>query len=150
MTELTPEQCWEVLESGTIAHIAVVADGEPYVTPLSYVVRDGEFLFRTAPGRRTSAMQGHPRVCVEVSRLKDDGGWESVVFWGEARFIDDPNRHADVVAALLAKYHTESALGFSSPSVFPQERFVIAITPEDLSGRASGGGLSSTTRPGRL
>jgi len=149
MTELTPEECLEVLEGGPIAHIAVVDDGEPYITPMSYVLADGEFLFRTVPGRRTRAMQANSRVCVEVTHLKEDGGWESVLFWGEARLVEDPNRQADVVAALLAKYHTESALGFP-PSVFPQERYVFSIAPQDLTGRASGTGLSSTTRPGRL
>jgi nitroimidazol reductase NimA-like FMN-containing flavoprotein (pyridoxamine 5'-phosphate oxidase superfamily) len=150
MEDLTAEQCLKVLEEGTVAHLAVVSDGEPYVTPLSYVIIDGDLLFRTVPGRRIDALAADPHVCVEVTTTKEDGGWESIVFWGEARFVEDDRIHADVVAALLAKYHTESALGFSSPSVFPEERTLVAITPERMTGRASGEGFSAPTRPGRL
>ena len=150
MMELTPDNCWDIIHDERVAHLAQIDDGEPYVTPLSYVIHDGDFLFRTAAGRRVDALRHNPRVCVEISRGKPDGGWESVVFWGDARFVDDPSTEANIVGALLAKYHSESVLGFSSPSIFPEERYLIAITPERLSGRASGGGLSTETRPGRL
>ncbi len=150
MRELTPDRCWEVIRDERVAHLAQIDDGEPYVTPLSYVIHEGEFHFRTAAGKRVEALRRDPLVCVEISRDKPEGGWESVVFWGTARFIDDPSTEAAIVSALLTKYHSESALGFSSPSIFPEERFLVAITPGRISGRASGGGLSTETRPGRL
>lgn len=150
MRDLGPEECREVLEAGRVAHLAVISEGEPYVTPLSYVLRGDELLFRSAPGRRADALAADPRVCLEVSRTREDTGWESVVLWGTARRVEDPGVHADVVAALLAKYHTESALGFSAPAVFPEERHVVAVSIERLTGRASGGGFSASTRPGRL
>jgi nitroimidazol reductase NimA-like FMN-containing flavoprotein (pyridoxamine 5'-phosphate oxidase superfamily) len=150
MRELTPEHCRRILAEERIAHLAQIHEEEPYVTPLSYVVHEGDVVFRTAPGRRVDGLRRDPRVCVEVSRETEPGGWESVVFWGTARFLEDPSIEAEVVAALLAKYHTASALGFSSPAAFPEDRLVVAITPEHLSGRASGGGLSTETRPGRL
>ena len=150
MRELAPDRCWEIIHDERVGHLAQIDEGEPYVTPLSYVIHAGDFLFRTAAGRRVDALRREPRVCVEISRDKPDVGWESVVFWGNARFVDDPSTEAAVVEALLAKYHSESALGFSSPSIFPEERYLVAITPESISGRASGGGLSTETRPGRL
>jgi nitroimidazol reductase NimA-like FMN-containing flavoprotein (pyridoxamine 5'-phosphate oxidase superfamily) len=148
--ELTPEACRQVVADTRVAYVSHIADDEPYVTPMSYVVHEGEFVFRTVRGRRLAALEADPRVCVAVSRETEGGGWESVVFWGTARFVDDPSTEAAVISELLAKYHTESALGFSSPSVFPEERIVVAVTPERMSGRASGSGLSTETRPGRL
>ena len=150
MIEMTPDECRDVLEAGRVAHIAQIDGDEPYVTPMSFVVLGGDLLFRTGTGRRLAALRSDPRVCVEVSRPREDAGWESVLVWGQARLVDDPRLEAEAVAALLAKYHTESALGFSAPAVYPEERPVVAITPEKITGRASGGGLSAATRPGRL
>lgn len=150
MIELTPDECRAVLETGRVAHIAQVDGDEPYVTPMSFVMLGGEFCFRTGAGRRLEGLRRDPRVCVEVSRPREDTGWESVIFRGRARVVDDPRREAEAIAALIAKYHTESALGFSAPAVYPEERPVVAIAPEQVTGRASGGGLSAATRPGRL
>ena len=144
MRELALDDCWKIIHEERVAHVALVDGGEPYVTPLSYVIHDGDLVFRTVAGRRVEALRRSPRVCVEISRDTPGEGWESVVLWGTARFVDDPSTEAAVVAALLAKYHSESALGFSSPSVFPEERFVVAVTPEDVSGRTSG--RSTSTR----
>ena len=150
MIELTTAQCEEILEAAQVAHVGVVDAGEPYVTPMSFVMVDGDLATRTGPGRRIDAMRTAPRVCVEVSRTRDDGGWESVVFWGAARFVEDPNIQADVVARLLAKYHSESAFSLSSNSVGPSQRHVIVVTPDKITGRASGSGFSATLKPGRL
>lgn len=148
--DLTPEECQRILEHGYIAHIGVVSDGEPYVTPMSYVLVGGSVCFRTGPGKRVTALRESPRCCVEITILREGDAWESVLFWGDARFIEEPNQRADVVAALLRKYHTESPLGSSSPSFLPKEHPIVAITPESLAGRASGRDFSNKTRPGRL
>lgn len=150
MIDLTPQECERILTEGYIAHIGVLSNGEPYVTPMSYVLLNGDLHFRTGPGRRVEALRAHPRCCVEITILRESDAWESVLFWGDARFIDEPEHRSDVVAAILHKYHTESPLGSSSPSFLPEEHPIVAITPEALTGRASGRGLGRQTRPGRL
>ena len=138
-----------ILEQTPTAHVACIADGEPYVTPMSFVMVDDVFYMRTGNGRRVSALRADPRVCVEVSRPTVGEGWESVVFWGEARFIDDIETRATVVAAFLHKYHGPTFRA-SITRVLPEELPMIAISPERLSGRASGGGFETNTWPGRL
>ena len=149
MIELDAERCWEILEKGRIAHIGCLWNGEPYVTPMSYVVIDGTVYFRTRPGRRVDALKADPRACVEVSILRNDSDWDSVVFWGTVEFVTDPNREAEVIAGLLRKYE-EPVLGISRPKILFREYPVMAITPERMTGRASGGGLTGRTLPGRL
>ena len=150
MIDLEAHECDRILEEGYVAHIGVLVDGLPYVTPMSYVMIDGAIHFRTGPGVRVEALRAEPRCCVEITILREDDAWESVLFWGEARFIDDPNQRADVVAALLRKYHTESPLGSSSPAFLPKEHPIVAIEPQRVTGRASGRALGKQTRPGRL
>jgi nitroimidazol reductase NimA-like FMN-containing flavoprotein (pyridoxamine 5'-phosphate oxidase superfamily) len=148
--DLETSECLRVLDEGYVAHIGVLSAGVPYVTPMSYVMIDGTLYFRTGPGRRVDALREEPICCVEVTILREDDAWESVLFWGEARFIDEPNHRSDVVAALLSKYHTESPLGSSSPSFLPKEHPIVAIEPTEVTGRASGIALGRQTRPGRL
>lgn len=150
MIDLEHEECLRILDEGYIAHIGVLADAVPYVTPMSYVMVGDVLYFRTGPGRRVDALRAQPRCCVEITILRESDAWESVLFWGDARFIEEPNERADVVAALLRKYHTASPLGSSSPAFLPQDHPIVAISPEDLTGRASGRGLGKQTRPGRL
>ena len=147
---LTPAECTEILANGRIAHIACESNGEPYVTPMSFVRIGEEFYFRTGEGRRVDALRSNPRVCIEVTILREGDAWQSVVFWGNATFVDEPNERADVVAALLQKYHSETALGMSTPAPLAGQLPIVAITPEDITGRASGGGFTAKTRPGRL
>jgi nitroimidazol reductase NimA-like FMN-containing flavoprotein (pyridoxamine 5'-phosphate oxidase superfamily) len=148
--DLETTECLRVLDEGYVAHIGVISGGLPYVTPMSYVFIDDTVFFRTGPGRRADALREEPLCCVEVTILREDDAWESVLFWGEARFVDDPNERSNVVAALLHKYHTEAPLGSSSPSFLPTEHPIIAIEPSELTGRASGRALGRQTRPGRL
>jgi nitroimidazol reductase NimA-like FMN-containing flavoprotein (pyridoxamine 5'-phosphate oxidase superfamily) len=148
--ELTADDCQRILTDGRIAHIACTSQGEPYVTPMSFVMIEGDFYFRTGPGRRVDGLRSAPRACIEVTILREGDAWESVVFWGTSRFIDDPTERSRVVEALLHKYHTDTVLGASTPSIVPTDLPIVAVTPESVTGRASGGGLTSKTRPGRL
>jgi nitroimidazol reductase NimA-like FMN-containing flavoprotein (pyridoxamine 5'-phosphate oxidase superfamily) len=153
MEELDTHECEKLLDEGLVAHLATVAEGEPYVTPLSYVYMDGALYFRSGPGRRLDALRRHPRVCVEVSRFDTDtGDWESVLAWGYARLIEDPQLGSEVVARLFEKYRPVmgSAVRFSLFEPVAGFEALLEVRPERLSGRSSGKGLSPRTRPGRL
>lgn len=152
MDELNRSEALELLAELRVGHVATAAGGEPYVTPISYVVLGDELFFRTLPGRRLDALRANPRLCVEASRADDDGNWESVVAWGDAYEVPDPHREADVVEALLAKYHdsTDSLLSFGQARPFDPKPLVVGVPLDTISGRTSGRGLTPRTRPGRL
>jgi nitroimidazol reductase NimA-like FMN-containing flavoprotein (pyridoxamine 5'-phosphate oxidase superfamily) len=147
--DLDEAQCAAVLEGGRVAHLGCISNGEVYVTPLSYVVLDGVVYSRTMPGRRTRALQENPDVCLEVSTVLDPG-WQSVVLWGRVEFIGDGAVRERVVGALLAKYHSNASLTAPPRTRGPIAPVVLAIAPDRMEGRASGGGLTPSTRPGRL
>jgi len=151
MIELDEQRSQAILDETDTAHVACIAEGEPYVTAMSFVMVSGLCYFRTARGRRVTALQEDPRVCVEVSRPTVGDGWESVLFFGEARFIpeEDTQTRAPVVAAFLRKYR-EPAFAAAITTVLPTEHPMFAVVPERLSGRASGGGFAANTQPGRL
>lgn len=152
MNELTPAECRLLLGSLEVVHIAVVtADGDPYVTPISFVLDGNRLAFRTVPGRRLDAIRSHPRVCIEASRVDDLGNWESVVAWGSAAVVEDAGDEAAVVGALFDKYHGRAESLFSYPAPASSGSPVtVAVELTEMSGRHSGRGSAPRTRPGRL
>ena len=72
--ELTENEARDLLEIADVAHLGVIADGEPYVTAVSFVISGNLFLFRTGPGRRLRAIERGSPVCVEVSEYDSETG----------------------------------------------------------------------------
>ncbi len=153
MDTLSQDQCQALLEQEHVAHIGVITAEGPYVTPISYVNLGNKLAFRTAPGRRTEAIETDPRVSVEVSRYNSEtGDWSSVILTGTAQVIrNDPTREQVVVDALFDKYRDAYDNLLSMPAGRgPGTRFIVVIDITDMSGRTSGGYLQPRTRPGRL
>lgn len=153
MEDLTDVDTLALLERGEIAHLAVISDGEPYVSPISYVIFDGMLAFRTGPGRRLSALSGQGRATVVVTDYDSQtGGWESAMLWGTPVTLPDGPRKERVIGLLLEKYRNVlgSPLSFSGFSPMSGLTDVVAVSIDVMSGRSSGSGLSTRTRPGRL
>lgn len=153
MDTLTSEECQSLLEEEKVAHIGVITDGGPYVTPISYVLVGGHLAFRTAPGRRTEAIEADPRVSIEVSRYDEEtGDWSSVIVTGTARVMPEGEDSDQVVVdALFDKYRHAYQSLLSVPSgIGLGPRFIVTVEIAEISGRTSGGFLTQRTRPGRL
>lgn len=151
MNELTWERCRDILTDSRVAHIAVIADGEPYVSPISYVVVGDAICIRTGTGKRIDALRHNPRVCVEVSNYDESSGdWESVIIWGTAEFVEDDRRAQEVIFAFLEKYRDVLGSPLNPGSVLPDAEIVVRIPIEHSTGETSGNYFSVRRRPGRL
>lgn len=154
MDTLSQQEAKDVLEAAPVAHLGMVDDGLPYVTPMSFVVDNGRILFRTMPGRKLDALRDNPAVCIEVSLYEDDSGdWASVIVTGEAEIVEDDFTKTEAIALLLRKYEKVMGSplsrggGIQAIAGLPH---VIAVPIANISGMASGRGWSRRTRPGRL
>ena len=149
MQELTENEARQLLERAEVAHLGVIADGEPYVTAVSFVISGNLFLFRTGPGRRLRAIESGSPVCVEVSEYDSEtGDWASVVAVGPGSVIADAALEAGTVEALHAKYRKviESSLTLEAAV----GSVAVAVMMGRISGRSSGKAWAPRTRPGRL
>jgi nitroimidazol reductase NimA-like FMN-containing flavoprotein (pyridoxamine 5'-phosphate oxidase superfamily) len=153
MEPMTDEEALEFLRSATVAHIGVVFEGEPYVTPMSFVVDGRRILFRTKPGKRLQAITSNPVVSIEVSTFDEsDGHWVSVVVKGRAIERADDETSARAVQLLLDKYRAVLGSPLGHGGLQPMASFphVVEVPIDEISGMTSGSGLSFRTRPGRL
>ena len=154
MEQLTREQAFDVLNREPVAHLGIVIDGEPYVTPMSFVVDDDRSLFRTMAGRKLDGLRAHPKVCIEVSSYDDEtGDWESVMVLGTAQFVDDPSTRQVTIAQLFSKYEKVMGSPLSAGGgLMPLggQPYVIEVSIEEISGMSSDGGFRVRTKPGRL
>ena len=143
MESITVEEAKRFLDESLVAHIGVISVGEPYVTPMSFVVDSDRILFRTKPGKRYEAMLENPVVSIEASTFDNEtGDWTSVIVRGRAAEADDATITL-TVQLLLRKYGT--VLGPLLSRVH-----VVEVTIDEITGMISGGGFAMRTRPGRL
>jgi len=150
---INEEEALEFLREAMVAHLGVVLDGEPYVTPMSFVLDERRLLFRTKPGKRFQAIEDNPRVCVEASRFDEESGdWVSVVVKGTAIERTDEPTTSHAVKLLLEKYAAVLGSPLGTGGLQPMASFphVLEVSIDEITGMVSGRGFSYRTRPGRL
>lgn len=153
MQPLTRDQAFEVLESQPVAHLGMVVDGAPYVTPMSYVVDGERILFRTMAGTKLDGIKANPEVCVEVASFDEEtGDWVSVIVRGTASLVEDASTRESTVALLFSKYAKVMGSPLSGGGATPPggSPHVIEVPIEEMTGMTSSGGFSVRTKPGRL
>lgn len=153
MDRISQEEAYEVLANSPVAHLAMIDDGKPYITPMSFVIEGDRIFFRTMAGRKLEALRENPAVCIEaVSYDEQTGDWVSVIVTGNAVETDDDDVKTSVISELLRKYEKVIGSPLQRGGMQPLSGLphVLVVEIEEISGMASGRGWSQRTRPGRL
>ena len=153
MEDLSEPDTMALLEQGDVAHLAIISEGEPYVTPISYVLLENSLAFRTGPGRRLSAIAEGTRANVVVTNYDTaTGAWESAMVWGTAEKLPEGPQREKIIGLMLEKYRgvLGSPLSFSPFAPAGGLTDVVCVAIDAMSGRSSGSGFNPRTRPGRL
>jgi nitroimidazol reductase NimA-like FMN-containing flavoprotein (pyridoxamine 5'-phosphate oxidase superfamily) len=141
MEVMTLEEAMDFLSDAPVAHLGLVSNGSPIVSPVAFVVYDGRILFRTQPGNKLDSIHENPEVCVETCTFDGStGDWESVIVKGRAEEITDPSVGERAVRLLLEKYASQlgSPLGFGGLQRLGSNPHVIAVVIDQISGTTSG------------
>jgi nitroimidazol reductase NimA-like FMN-containing flavoprotein (pyridoxamine 5'-phosphate oxidase superfamily) len=92
------------------------AAGQPYITPLNYLYREGKIYFHSKlTGRKLDNIAENSRVCFEVSKVEKltvtndrpcacSTRYTSVLAFGAARVLSDDAEKADLLNLLVARY----------------------------------------------
>ncbi|HWL48839.1 MAG TPA: pyridoxamine 5'-phosphate oxidase family protein [Acidimicrobiia bacterium] len=147
------EEATGFLRHTLVAHLGLVSDGKPYVTPMAFVVDDGRILFRTRPGRKLEAIVENPAVCIEACSFDESTGeWQSVIVNGTAAQVTDPAVGEHAVTLLLEKYASQLGppMGIGALQPLASTSHVIEVVIDQVSNMTSGIGLAPQTGRGRL
>jgi nitroimidazol reductase NimA-like FMN-containing flavoprotein (pyridoxamine 5'-phosphate oxidase superfamily) len=123
-TELTTQECRELLATHGVGRLAVSTASGPVVVPVNYSVVEGTLVFRTHP-QSVPAQASGSQVAFEIDHI--DGalsqGW-SVLVRGDARAMTDP----DSVRRLEEQ-------AYSAPWAGGRRELWIRIEPLSITGR---------------
>lgn len=155
MDALTRDEALQILIDEPVAHLGVISNGVPYVTPMSFVIADERVRFRTMAGRKLDAIRANPAVSIEASRYDEEtGAWVSVIVEGKAHLADDDESRQETIALLFAKYENVigSPLAGGGGGLLPlgAHAHVIEVPIDRIAGMSSGRGIHVRTKPGRM
>ncbi len=123
ITELTTDQCWQLLRSHEVGRIAASAVGTVDIFPINYAVDAAPAIFfRTAPGTKLLELAINDRVAFEIDGHDEHEAW-SVVVKGHAERVE---RQSEMDAA--------EELGLS-PWIPTLKYRWVRIRPTEITGR---------------
>jgi len=114
---MSEEDAREFLRAGREGRLATCdGAGQPYITPLNYLYRDGKIYFHSKlSGRKLDNIAENSRVCFEVSAVAKltvsndrpcgcSTRYTSVLAFGKARVISDETEKAAWLNLLVERY----------------------------------------------
>lgn len=122
VTELSQDECWEMLRGEEFGRLAFRLVDEVHITPINYAVDGETLLFRTAEGNKLLSVVMGSEVAFEIDRYGEDAA-RSVVVRGSARLLPEDEEHRSENVPLR-------------PWVPSLKYNVVEITPNVITGRA--------------
>jgi len=135
-----------VIRDALVCRLAMADQHGPYVVPMSFGYEDGVLYFHGgAQGRKARILKENPRVCVEFDVdaeivVGDDVcratmRYRSVIAFGRAAFISDPEDKRRALAALVRHYGREGA---ELPDEAVRRTTCFKVEIDSMTGRQSG------------
>ncbi len=122
VTELSLEQCWDMLRTHEVGRLAFRLVDELHLTPINYAVDQQTLLFRTGEGNKLLSVALGSEVAFEIDEYDEDSA-RSVVVRGTPRLLEEDEAHRAEDLPLR-------------PWVRSPKYNVVEIVPTDVSGRA--------------
>lgn len=135
--QLSQETAYALLEKGKVCHLALAAQGEPYIVTLNYGYRDSTLYFHCArAGKKLDLLAQNNRVCFTVAPSQElvlaesacdySMKYESVVGYGSARMIEDREEKRRALGIIMAQY-AEGSFDFPEKALAATAVFVVDI-----------------------
>lgn len=113
--QLSVKAANDLLAKGTICHLALAAQGEPYLVTMNYGFRDSTLYFHCArAGKKLELLQLNNRVCFSVvagaelvpaeKACEFSMKYQSVVGYGAARIVEGHEEKCQALGIIMAQY----------------------------------------------
>jgi uncharacterized protein len=138
-----------VIRKCQTCNIAMVdPEGKPYVIPMNFGF-DGEFVYfhGSATGKKADVLKKNQAVCIsfstdhELRYVNEEVAcswsmrYRSVLVYGMAEIIEDPEEKINILNVIMAHY-TDRPFEYNAPSI--KEVMVFKVRIEQMDGRAYG------------
>ncbi|MDO4632796.1 MAG: pyridoxamine 5'-phosphate oxidase family protein [Eubacteriales bacterium] len=144
--QVTDEECSRILTEEKRGALAVIGDGGyPYAIPIDFYYDEEHkriYFHGARSGHKADAMKNCDKVCFTTwnQGFKKEGHWEwnatSVVVFGRARFVEDPEEISGYLRKLAEKYYpTQEEVEEEMNSSAMQRVLVTAIEIEHMTGK---------------
>jgi nitroimidazol reductase NimA-like FMN-containing flavoprotein (pyridoxamine 5'-phosphate oxidase superfamily) len=132
------EECERILKGSYTGILVMCQDEEPYAVPINHAYKDGRLYFHCAPtGRKLDMIRANPNVCYVVNTYFGDqehladgvrchGDWESVIAYGKARVIEDPDELREAFTIFM-EYYSPSHFEPSEGSLKTTRAIIIEV-----------------------
>lgn len=134
-----------IIRNSLVCRLGMADNGTPYIVPLCFGYKDNCLYFHSArEGRKIEMLKRNNAVCfefdgnleVEAGKAACDWGmqYRSVIGYGRASFVEDPEEQRKALDAIMAQYadgafeYSEKALG---------KVLVIKVEIESMTGKKS-------------
>ncbi len=136
-----------ILTKALICRIGLADENHPYVVPMCFVhAGDAIYLHAAPEGRKIEILKQNAAVCFEVESdvaivpADSPCGWgmqyRSVVGFGKATFVDNPEEKIAAFDLLMEKYSGRG--GWTYPDKAVRRTTIIRIGIEQITGKQSG------------
>jgi uncharacterized protein len=119
-TERNNEECEGIIKGSYHGVLSFSHENEPYAVPINHAYEDGKFYFHCAiGGKKIDFIKRNPSVVYTIikyygspddfkSRNNCHGKWESIIAYGNARYIEDEQELHEILNKFLNYYGKES------------------------------------------
>jgi nitroimidazol reductase NimA-like FMN-containing flavoprotein (pyridoxamine 5'-phosphate oxidase superfamily) len=134
-----------IIHKSLVCRLGLADQEEPYIVPLCFGYDNNTLYFHSAQnGKKIEVLKRNNRVCFEfdiepeVQAGKTACAWgmryRSVIGYGKASFIDDPEEKRKAICMIMGQY-TEGNFDFSEKAF--QETLVIKVDIQSMTGKKS-------------
>jgi nitroimidazol reductase NimA-like FMN-containing flavoprotein (pyridoxamine 5'-phosphate oxidase superfamily) len=96
IAEMTPAECFALLQETGFGRLACARSGQPYVVPIYFAVNKSHIYSFSTLGKKIEWMRANPLVCVEVDEVILPSQWRSVVVAGRYQELPDKRQWAAI------------------------------------------------------
>lgn len=101
---LSLQEQHDLLSHQLIGRLACYADGQLYITPLSYAYSDDGYIYiHTHEGKKVEMLRKNNSLCFQVDDMKDLSSWKSVIVWGQYEELTEPDARDHALSVLSGR-----------------------------------------------
>lgn len=144
ITNMTVEECRELLVHTSFGRLGCAHDNQPYVVPISFAYEPDCLYGFSVPGQKIDWMRSNPRVSVEVDEVTTYFQWKSVIITGRYEELPDTGEYSSgrsrALASLQKRYfwwqaaYSAQQLGYRKKGASP---VLYCIHIDDMTGHSA-------------